>query len=224
MNWMNRLERKYGRFAIKNLIYYIIGLNALVFIYGQVEGFGSVFNALALEPALVLQGQVWRLVTYLFIPPTAHPIWIIFALYFYYLVGSGLEQEWGSFRFNLYYFLGMAATTAASLLSGWSLSGVYLNLSLFLAFAHIYPNFQVMLFLILPVKVKYLAWLHWALIGYTVIFLPVALKVAALSSVVNYFIFFGRDIIRKIKLNRQVYSNRKRFYSEIEKARRNKQP
>lgn len=220
MNWINKLERKFGRYSIKNLICYVIGLNALVFVFAYLNGVGTVVGTLILDPYLVLQGQVWRLVTYLFIPPTFSLIWIIFTLYFYYMVGSGLEQEWGAFKFNLYYLIGMAGTTAASFITGAGATGVYLNLSLFLAFAHIYPDFQILLFFILPVKVKYLAWLNWAVIGYTVVFMPIPFKAAAAAAVANYFIFFGKDIYRSSKLKRQVQRNRKRYFSEIEKAGR----
>ncbi len=219
MHWINKLERKYGRYAVKNLMFYIIGLNALVFFFSYLD-FDRVMSTLVLDPALVLQGQVWRLVTYLFIPPTFSVFWIIFALYFYYLVGTNLEHEWGAFKFNLYYLLGMAGTTVAAFITGAGMTGVYLNLSLFLAFAYVFPDFEVLLFFILPVKVKYLGWLNWAFLGYTVLVSPLPYKAAAIAAMANFFIFFGRDLVRTIRLRRKVQQNRKRFFSEIEKARR----
>lgn len=175
---------------------------------------------LVLYPDRVLQGEIWRLVTYIFIPPSFSPFWIIFVLYFYYLVGTGLEQAWGAFRFNLYYLLGMVGTTVAAFITGAGYTGVYLNLSLFLAFAHLYPDFQLLLFFILPVKIKYLAWLNWALLGGTVLLGALPHKIAAVAAVINFFIFFGKDIYRDIKLKRQVRRNRKRFFSEVQKAQR----
>ena len=136
------------------------------------------------------------------------------------MIGSNLENEWGSFRFNLYYFLGMLGTTIATFITKGGATPTYINLSLFLAFAHLYPNFQVLLFFILPIKVKYLAWLNWIFIGYTIIFQSVPYKVAAIVSVINFLIFFGPDIISDIKLRRQVHKNRKQFFSEIEKSKR----
>jgi len=175
---------------------------------------------LVLYPDRVLQGEIWRLVTYIFIPPSFSPFWIFFVLYFYYLVGTGLEQAWGAFRFHLYYLLGMVGTTVAAFITGAGYTGVYLNLSLFLAFAHLYPDFQLLLFFILPVKIKCLAWLNWALLGGTVLLGALPHKIAAVAAVINFFIFFGKDIYRDIKLKRQVRRNRKRFFSEVQKAQR----
>lgn len=220
MKWMNKLERKYRKYAIKNLIFYIIAINALVFILDLVAPAGISLDLLVLHPRLVLQGELWRLVTYLFIPPTTSPIWIIFILYFYYIVGSGLEQAWGAFKFNLYYLIGMAGTTAAAFITGIGDTGVYLNLSLFLAFAFLYPDFQVLLFFILPVKVKYLAWLNWALLAGTVILAGLPHKIAAAAAVVNYFIFFGPDLYRRIRLKNKIRQNRRRFLSEVRKGQK----
>lgn len=220
MKWMNKLERKFGKYAIPNLIFYIIALNALVFLLSLAAPGQPVVELLTLHPQRVLQGEIWRLLTYIFIPPTGSPIWIIFLLYFYYLVGTGLEQAWGAFRFNLYYVLGLAGTTLAAFISGAGYTGAYLNLSLFLAFAHLYPNFEVMLFLILPVKVKYMAWLNWALMGFTLIFQALPYKIAAVAAVLNFFVFFGPDIYRTVRLRSQVRKNRKKFFSEVRKARK----
>lgn len=215
MNWIDKLERKYGKLAIRGLITYIIAINAVVFALVYVTGFYEIIDLMTLDPTLVLKGQIWRLITYIFIPPDTGIFWIIFALYFAYMVGTALEHEWGSFRFNLYYLMGMLGTTIAAFISGGSVSAVYLNLSLFLAFARIYPDFELLLFFILPVKVKYMAWLNWIYIGFTVISQPIAYKLAALASVINYFIFFGKDIVKKSKTSRQTYYNRKRFQSNL---------
>ncbi|HQD06301.1 MAG TPA: rhomboid family intramembrane serine protease [Bacillota bacterium] len=220
MKWLNKLERRYVRYAVKNLMLYIIGLNALIFVWVQIDP--AAYHLLVLHPSLVLRGELWRLVTFIFIPPTFSPLWLIFTLYFYYLVGSGLEQAWGSFKFNVYYLVGMIATILAAFITGHGATGVYLNLSLFFAFATLYPDFQVLLFFILPVKVKYLAWLNAAFLGYTLLFSPWPSKVAALASVLNYFIFFGEDIFRQAKLKNQVWRNRRRFFAEVNKARRNR--
>ncbi|HPU00644.1 MAG: rhomboid family intramembrane serine protease [Firmicutes bacterium] len=218
MKWMNKLERKYGRYALNNLIFYVIALNATVFILSYLSP--QLEELLILYPQRVLQGELWRLLTYIFIPPTYSPLWIIFVLYFYYLVGSGLEQAWGAFRLNLYYLLGMIGTTLAAFITGAGYTGAYINQSLFFAFAHLYPDFEVLIFFILPVKVKYLAWLNWAILGFTAIFLPLPYKLAAVAAVANYFIFFGPDIYRRIKLRRQVQANRRRFFSEVRKAQK----
>lgn len=206
---LNRLERKFGRFAIKELMVYIVGINLLVYFLAYASPESNAISKLRLDPYLIMQGEVWRIVTFIFIPPATSILWIFFILYFYYMVGTGLEREWGSFRFNIYYLVGMLATVIASFIVGQGSTALYLNLSLFLAFAHIYPNFEILLFFVVPVKVKYLAWLNWIFIGFTVLTAPLAAKAAALVSVLNYFLFFGKEIMRTTS----AYRRRKDFAS-----------
>lgn len=197
MNLLNTLERKFGRYAINQLIVYIVGINALVFVMSYAMPESGAIGMLTLNPRLIMQGEIWRLITWIFIPPAASFLWIVFILYFYYMIGTALEQEWGSFRFNIYYFTGVTATALAAFMTGQGATALYLNLSLFLAFAYIYPDFQVLLFFFIPVKIKYLAWLNWAFIGLTVITAPLSEKVAALVSISNFFLYFGRALFQK---------------------------
>lgn len=217
MNVLNRLERKFGRYAIRDLIVYIVGINALVYVLSLAYPQSNALSKLWLDPYLILKGEAWRLITFVFIPPSASILWIFFILYFYYIVGTGLEHEWGSFRFNIYYFTGMACTIIAAFIVGQGATALYLNLSLFLAFAYIYPNFEILLFFVLPVKVKYLAWLNWAFIAFTVLTAPLPAKAAALVSVLNYFLFFGRDIITATSAHQRI----KHFKSLTVPSRKN---
>lgn len=215
MRWLDKLERKFGRFAIRNLMFYIIGLNAAVFAIFYLTGKDVQFlYNIMLIPAEVLRGEVWRLVTYIFIPSTFDPIWILFTLYFYYLIGSGLEQEWGSFKFNIYYLLGMIGTTIAAFISGAGGTGYYLNLSLFLAFAYIYPNYEILLFFVLPVKMKYLAWLDVAMLGYYFIMGDLSTRLAIVAALVNFLIFFGKDIMYYLRNRGKAQTNKKKFTSQ----------
>lgn len=213
--WIDKLERKYGRFAIKNLMAYIVGITGIVYALSYFDRSGFITGKLMLMPQLVLRGEVWRLVTYIFIPPAASLIWIMFVLYFYYMVGSSLEHEWGSFKFNVFYFTGMLGTTIAAFITGYGATSLYLNLSLFLAFAKIYPDYQLLLFFVIPVRVKYLAMLDWAFIIFTVVFGDIYSKIVAVVSILNYFLFFGKDALSAAKVNRQVHNNRKRFKAEL---------
>jgi len=215
LKWLDRLERKLGRFAVKNLMLYIVGITGVVYALSYFDNRGFVIGKLMLIPQLVLRGEVWRLVTYIFIPPGATIIWILFILYFYYMVGSALEHEWGSFRFNIFYLTGMIGTTIAAFMTGYGATSLYLNLSLFLAFARIYPDYELLLFMVIPVKVKYLAMLNWAYIIFTVLAGDMSTRLVAVVSILNYFLFFGKDILSKTKSNRQVYNNRRRFQSEM---------
>jgi hypothetical protein len=215
MKLLNTLERKFGRYAISQLMVYIVGINALVYVLRYAMPQSDALSKLRLDPQMILQGEVWRLITWIFIPPSASLIWIFFILYFYYMVGIGLEHEWGSFRFNVYYFIGISGTVLASFIFGGGSTALYLNLSLFLAFAYIYPDYEILIFFILPVKVKYLAWVNWAFIGFTVLAAPLPAKAAALVSVANYFLFFGADIISTIKHRGSAYRRRSSFNAKL---------
>lgn len=155
MNWISRLERKYGRFCIPNLISIIVGGQILVYaIELFVNQFISVY--LGLSRSLLLMGQVWRLITFVFIPFSGGgPLSVILGIYFTWFIGTALEKEWGDFRFNLYFLLGMIGTVLGCLVTGIPADTYCLSLSLLLAFAMLYPEVQVLLFFVIPVRVKY---------------------------------------------------------------------
>lgn len=219
MNWLNKLERKIGKFYIRNLMLIIIFGNILVYGFTLLSGNLELINKIYLDPNRVMQGEIWRLITFIFVPETGSVISFIFAIYFNYLAGTGLEEEWGEFKFNIYYFTGMVATVILSMLTGKIATGAYINLSLFLAFAMIYPNFQVLLFFIIPVKVKYLAIFNWILIGlqflgYLSLF-NIGGMLLTLVPVLNFFIFFGKDIITGTKSNATNFKRQQKFKSQI---------
>ncbi|SHF12550.1 rhomboid family intramembrane serine protease [Alkalibacter saccharofermentans] len=221
MNWLQKLERKISRFAIHNLMYYIVALTGLVFILSMF--FGSEFiSRLYFFPAAIMRGEIWRVITFVFIPPSFSPIWIIFALYFYYMIGKTLEQQWGTARFNLYYLFGVAGTVVASLIAGTVGMPTYLNLSLFLAFAHLFPDFQVLLFLIIPVKMKYLAYLNWFFFGMTILTGSMSERVAAIVALANFFIFFYGDFTRGIKRRTSTNDTRTDFHRQVREFKRRK--
>jgi ribosomal protein L37AE/L43A len=217
MNWLDKAERRFARFAIRNLMRYIVFMMALVYVLTFIGGGNIFLSKLVLRPDLVMKGEVWRLITYIFIPPsTGSPLFVIIALYFYNMIGTTLEHEWGSFRFNMYYLIGMVGTTIAAIITGAGTS-TYLNLSLFLAFAKLYPEHQILVFFILPVKMKYLGWLSWAGILFSILTAPMPMKFAAIVSILNYLVFFGRDIILGRKNARNAYINRRRFNEKMPK-------
>ena len=174
MNWFDKLERKYGRYAIKNLMYYIIALYAFGFILEAF--FPNVYVAyLSLNAQAILHGQIWRIVTFIIQPPSTSFFWIFFSLYMYYMIGTVLENVWGSFRFNVYFFMGVLLNVAAAIIIylifgvNLTLSTYYINLALFMAFAMIAPDTQVLLFFIIPIKIKWLAYFDGIYIGLTII-------------------------------------------------------
>lgn len=209
MNWINKLERKFGRYAIPNLMYYIIILYALGFALDLfVPGFYSQY--LSLNAYAILHGEVWRILTFLIQPPSTNIWFVVFTLYLYYMIGRELEYAWGVFRFNLYFFMGALLHIIAALLTylifdvSLLMGTYYLNMSLFFAYAAIYPNQQFLLFGVLPIKVKYLAWVDAAYFAYAILqaFMPayggniingVLYKANALSafvSILNFLVFF----------------------------------
>lgn len=217
MRLLNKLERKFGKYAIKGLMIYIVALNLVVYLMSFIDPTLSYINKLDLIPQLVLKGEIWRLITFIFIPPTFSMIWILFTLYFYYMIGSGLEREWRSFKFNIYYFLGIIGTIIGAFISGFGITGFYLNLSLFLAFAYIYPNFQILLFFILPVKMKYLAWLDVLFLGWSFFTGSIDMKLAIVAALLNFLIFFGKDIFIYLKNNRKSYFSKKSYKQNFSK-------
>jgi membrane associated rhomboid family serine protease len=189
-----RLERRFGRYAIENLTTFIVGGQAIVFLLMMTRP--SFVYALMLDPRAVARGEVWRLVTYLFIPTSSSMVWVLFALYWVWLVGTNLEHEWGPFKFNAYYLLGMIGTTAAAFLAGGAQGNTYLNLSLFFAFATLYPDYQILLFLILPVRVKWIAWLSAAVVAFELATGDWPTRGAIVAALANYLLFFAPTIAR----------------------------
>ncbi len=216
VNWLDRVERKLGNIGIRGLMNYIIALNAVVFFLSFIDS--SIILKLLLYPQLVMEGEVWRLITFAFIPPTMSPFWLIFALYFYYMIGSSLEHEWGTFKFNVYYFAGIIFTIIGAFISGGSASSIYLNMSLFLAFATIFPEFQVMLFFVLPVKMKYLALIDAAFIIYAIITQPLWGKIAAVASILNFLLFFGKDLCLMIFRGTKSYTRHRSYTAGIARS------
>jgi hypothetical protein len=193
-------ERKLARFAIHNLTIYLVAGQAIFFLAHLANP--ALLDQMVLQPQRVLDGEWWRLLTFLFMPSSTSIIFIIFALYLLYLMGTALEHEWGAFRYNLYILLGYLATLAAV----WvDLHGVatnaYLLASVFLAFAFLYPDFQLLLFFFWPVKIKWLALLTWVFYGYTLLAGDLLARTLVLAAVFNFLVFFGPQLLRTLRLN-----------------------
>lgn len=220
MNWLDKLERKFGRFSIQNLMSYIIVANAaILLLYTLMPGVGlSVIDKLSFVPRFVLKGEIWRFVTFIFIPPTTELFWGIFALFFYYSIGSSLENQWGSFRFNVYYLVGMIGTAVVSLIFGFTGIPTYVNLSLFLAYAKIFAENRVYLFFFLPIKVKFLGWIYWAFLLFTALFGGWGNRILLVVSLINYFLFFGKENIRSLSRKRKVTHNHREFKKDRPKV------
>ena len=186
MNWISRLERKYGRFCIPNLISIIVGGQILVY---AIELFVNQFISVYLG-----------LITFVFIPFSGGgPLSVILGIYFTWFIGTALEKEWGDFRFNLYFLLGMIGTVLGCLVTGIPADTYCLSLSLLLAFAMLYPEVQVLLFFVIPVRVKYFGLFAAAMWLFSFLTAGWLYKVSYLLSMLGFVLFFGPQALRSVR-------------------------
>lgn len=202
MKWFYKLEYKYSKYAIENLMYYITGGMAVVFIMEMLlPMFGiniDLYDLLSFDASLIMQGEVWRVISFIFLYPDSILILMVLAIYFYYFIGKSLEGAWGSFKYCAYYLVGILATIISGFIMGYT-TNQYLNLSLFFAFAVLFPDEQFMLFFIIPVKAKYLAYVDAAFFIVQLILVPWPYKIALIVSVANFLLFFYGDFANRIK-------------------------
>ncbi len=203
MGFLNKMERKFGKYAIQNLTFWLIGTWILGFIiqYTMPE----VQILLLLEPALILQGQVWRIVSWLLVPPSVNILFLIFFLSCYYFIGNSIEQAIGTFRYNVYLIGGMLCSIfGAFILYGFyylvkrmAVSGIgyyfsteYITMSLFMAFAVIYPNVEFRLYFIIPIKAKWMGIVDAIWMIFMFAASNAAGRTAIFASLINFLIFF----------------------------------
>ena len=221
MSWLDKLERRFGRFAIHNLMYYIIILYVVGLVI-QLFAPSFYYQYLSLDVGAILHGQIWRVVTFIIQPPQSSYIFMVFALYLYYMLGRELERTWGAFRFNLYFFAGMLfhviAAFAAYFITGVSfpLGTWYLNMSLFLAFAAIYPDMQFYLFFAIPIKAKWLAIFDGAYFLYGLMFGGMADRIAIIMSLLNFLVYFL--MTRGGKYNPKEIRRKQQFHAQMREA------
>ncbi|MGL4552954.1 MAG: hypothetical protein ACRC33_17400 [Gemmataceae bacterium] len=210
MRLLDRLESWFGRFAVPNLTAVVIVAQMIAFAFSMRPdesgewGDGSALQPLWLIPRLVLQGEVWRVVTFLAVPPITNVVFLLFGWYAFYLMGTSLEHYWGTFRFNLFILSGWAATVAASFLQpDVPATAVFFEGSVFLAFAHLNPYFTIYLFFLLPVQIRWIALLTWVVYFLTLLTGPWWVKLTVLASILNFLLFFGTDVFDRIRTARR---------------------
>ncbi len=226
MSLVSRLERRFGRFAIPNLTISLMAGQAALYIASRFPQ-GIDISRVALNPALVMEGQAWRLVTFLFTPPATDPIFVIFYFLLFHLFGTTLEQHWGVFRFNLFILIGwlaniVAAFAGAAIVGGLrdgagdaqllqlasiTASNAFLYSSMFLAFARLYPDFTLNLFFVLPIRIRWLALLNWIVYGYLLVRGGWMTRMLIIATVLNYLLFFGGEHWREFR-----YGHRRRSF------------
>ena len=208
MKWVDKLERRFGRIAIHDLMMAIVIGQAVVFLSEFFMPGLGIWSKLSLYMPAVLQGEVWRLITFIFVPSASTPISLLLTLYLMWLIGHTLEQSWGDFRFNVYYLLGVLGAILAAVITGWGTT-YYLNLSLFFAFAMLYPEMRLLLFFIIPVKIKWLALFAGALCLFSLVFGGWAERLSVLFSLLNFLLFFGGDFWRTARQELRYAKNRR---------------
>lgn len=212
---MSPFERKFGKYAIRNLSFVLVCCYAVGYLLELFDKSGSLILYLTLNPYAILHGQVWRLVTWILIPPPAGNLFFtLIMLYFYCSIGTTLEKTWGTYRYNVYLFQGMLFTIAGSfllmgyhylfhgdsvaavgpeyyfLVSSLYFSTYYINMSIFLAFAATFPDVQVLLMFIIPIKVKWLGIIYAVMLLFEFLQRSVDGKFAIAASLLNFVVFF----------------------------------
>lgn len=200
---IDKLERRFGRFAIPNLTLLLIIGQSIA--WAAEWGNPGTADQIRLIPQLVLDGEVYRLILFLFVPPILSPLWFLLAMYVFHLMGTALENNWGTFRYNLYLFTGYVATVIVGfvLFPGADVSNAYVNTTVFFAFATLFPTFEFLIFFILPIQVRWLALLAWITLTLQFIQSGWQGRVLVGASVLNYFLFFGRDILRRVRTSQR---------------------
>lgn len=257
---MSKFEKKFGKYAIPNLSLYLI----IAYIIGYMIQILSpqVYGFLMFDPYEIFHGQIWRLVTWILMPPETLGIFTIIMLFLYYSLGRGLEQTWGTYRYNVYMFSGLIFTVVGALILyvvllvlysvnmlpvdiasemlssgmispgqffGWVIgmcvSTYYINMSIFLAYAFTYPEEQLMLYFIIPVRIKWFGYLYVAYLVYDIIkafktgsiVIGIIITVLIFVSLLNFLIYivFGKN---RARFNPKQIKRRQQYKQSIKRA------
>ena len=205
---MNNLRRNFERFCYKNrnkgipnLMLYISLGTAVVYLMTMFSGNPVLYQFLSFDRTLILRGQVWRLFTYPLTSFNPNMLFMLITLLCYYSLGKAMENQWGTFRFNLFYFTGMLLMDIYSMIFNCRADVSYLNLSLFLSYSTMYPSASFLLFFIIPIKAWFLALFDLALILLGLFTDPFPYNLFPIIALLNYFLFFGKDVMNVIPLS-----------------------
>jgi hypothetical protein len=233
MSLLNRLESRFGRWAVPNLTALLIGGQAALFgaslLRGREAG-GLIASKVALWPSQILEGEVWRLVTFPFMPPQSPIIFALISWMLLYLFGNALEQSWGAFRYNVYLLIAYVANIAAAfaVYAVWGaqqfgfqplgMAGVGSNALLyggvFFAFVRLFPDMVINLFFVLPIRIKWLGLLGWIGVGYGILTGSGAERLLLVGMIINYLVYFGRDHVREWRQGQR----RRAFETKVKQA------
>ena len=237
---LNSLRRRidrfcalHPRFGIPNLMLYIVIGNIAFYLLSIFSSLSSVsfYSILSFSWAGIRAGQLWRLLSFSFLPTDTRPFWLLVSCYFYYWIGSTLEREWGTAKFTIYYLSGVLLTAlgavAVSLITGidYQVAGAaYVNLAMFFAFAMLYPDAQVLLFFIIPVKIKWMALLDACYFAYNIFFCAAARywigAALPLVALLNFFVFFAPELGRFVKREQTRTKQAQHFHNTVRQTQR----
>lgn len=196
MSLIDNLERHFRRFAIPNLTVVLICAQVVGFVLATADA--ANIDKMVLTMERVTAGEWWRLGTFFFMPATINPLLFFFGMWFFYLTGTTLEANWGHFRYNLYIAIGAIATIAvAAVYPQAMVTNSFVGTSVFLAFAHLYPNYVISLYFLLPIRIRWLALATWIYYAYVLTLGDWPARLMVLAAVSNYSLFFGKDIFRR---------------------------
>ena len=202
---MKNLRRQFEVFCYKNrdrgipnlMLYIVIG-TALVYLMSSFAGNFILYNLLCFNRTAILQGQIWRLISYPLTYQISNPLLMLISLFCYYSIGRTMENYWGTLRFTLFYLSGVIMMDVYCLIFGGQASVTYLNLSLFLSYATLYPDARFLLFFIIPIKAWFFALFDLAIVLMDLFTLPFPYNFFSVISIANYLLFFGKDVLNVI--------------------------
>ncbi|MBR1781641.1 MAG: hypothetical protein IJ751_09605 [Oscillospiraceae bacterium] len=222
---IDRFCYRHPRFGIPNLMLGIVICQAIVFVLDMVSNY-SLSPMLYFSSGLILHGQVWRLISFVIVPDNSSILWFAIGAYFYWFIGTNLERQWGSGKFTIYYCSGVVLVAVLGLFTGYATMS-YINLSLFLAFATLFPNLQFLVFFIIPVKAKWLAWIDAALIALALIRSIIAFDLGGvlliLVSMLAYLIFFWDELMYYVRRQKRSTSRSTMDFKRAAQTKKNNQ-
>lgn len=238
---ITRFCHKHPNFGIRNLMLYLVAASGIFYVFYMMDSTGTLMSYIYFDPNMILHGQLWRLVTFLLMPIDGNILFEAVALYFYYFIGSSLEHQWGKARFTIYYLSGVlfniifgfilyfvvrpSVGAMAGPMLGGSMNASYLNLSMFFAFASIWPDARVLLFFFIPIKMKWLALVDAAFFIFSILrnmsIFP--LNLLPLVAILNFFVFCGAELFSHFRRDRAVYKRRAQWDRAVNEAKREEQ-
>lgn len=234
MNWISRKIElfcyKHPRFGISNLMLYVVIGNVIIWLFSMMDTTNLLAASLQFSPQLILKGQIWRLISFAFVP-TSGGVLALIMFYFYYFIGNTLEQYWGKAKFTLFFFSGILFTVIYAFViyfitgADVRISASYIYLSMFFSFATLFPETQVLLFFIIPMKIKWLAYIDAAFFLYEIIVTPFPYNLIPVVAVLNYLLFCGGWLLqflgKKRGYNNPKVINYKKAAKQVNRNRNN---